>query len=198
MRAATAHDQIVAPDDLTERDQWVLWRYETRNGKTTKVPYQANGRKASSTDPSTWTTFEAALDRLWQVPVQFDGIGFVFSPADPYCGVDVEGCIDDAGNIKAWARPIIAAFADTYAEISPSGRGVKIFTCAKIPGEGKKVYVDEAGNVVRKEQSHGGIEVYDRGRYFTVTGNTLEGIPLSVKDHHADVTDALQTDLHIW
>ena len=27
------------PDDLTERDQWVLWRLETRNGKPTKVPY---------------------------------------------------------------------------------------------------------------------------------------------------------------
>lgn len=27
------------PDDLRERDQWVLWRNEARNGTQTKVPY---------------------------------------------------------------------------------------------------------------------------------------------------------------
>ncbi len=29
----------VVPDDLVERDQWVLWRRETSNGRETKVPY---------------------------------------------------------------------------------------------------------------------------------------------------------------
>src|SRR5947209_18741785 len=100
MSAPTMPGRIIAPDDLTERDQWVLWRYEARNGKPTKVPYQVNARKASSTDPSTWTTFEAALDSLRQVADQFDGIGFVFTPEDPYCGIDLDDCIDDGGNIK--------------------------------------------------------------------------------------------------
>ena len=30
------------PDDLTELDQWVPWRYEKRNGKWTKVPYRGD------------------------------------------------------------------------------------------------------------------------------------------------------------
>jgi hypothetical protein len=42
--------EIVVPDDLRERDQWVLWRYQERNGKaTTKVAYQVIHRPASST-----------------------------------------------------------------------------------------------------------------------------------------------------
>ena len=39
MSAPTMPVRILAPDDLTERDQWVLWRYEERDGRTTKVPY---------------------------------------------------------------------------------------------------------------------------------------------------------------
>jgi len=49
------------PDDLAERDQWVLWRYESRYGRPTKVPYQASGKPADSTNPGTWTMFEDAL-----------------------------------------------------------------------------------------------------------------------------------------
>jgi primase-polymerase (primpol)-like protein len=50
---------IVIPDDLRERDQWVLRRYEDRNGKKAKVPYQVGGRRASSTDSRTWTRLDA-------------------------------------------------------------------------------------------------------------------------------------------
>jgi hypothetical protein len=49
-----SRSEIVVPDDLGEHDQWVLWRYEERNGGTTKVPYQVGRRRASTTDPSTW------------------------------------------------------------------------------------------------------------------------------------------------
>src|SRR5688572_16820083 len=67
------------PDDLTERDQWVLWRFEARNGKPTKVPYQANGRAADSTNPGTWTTFEEALGAWRRNRHRYVGLGFVFS-----------------------------------------------------------------------------------------------------------------------
>ena len=53
------------PDDLTELDQWVLWRFEAHKDKPTKVPYQANGQLADSTNPGTWTTFDEAL-RIWR------------------------------------------------------------------------------------------------------------------------------------
>jgi putative DNA primase/helicase len=49
---------LTPPDDLSELDQWVLWRYEDRRGKPTKLPYQSGRRYASSTDPNTWASFE--------------------------------------------------------------------------------------------------------------------------------------------
>jgi len=61
MTLASTIDFLV-PDDLAELNQWVLWRYEPRHGKRTKVPYQVSGRPASSTDPRTWDCFEAVLN----------------------------------------------------------------------------------------------------------------------------------------
>jgi len=84
--------EIVVPDDLRERDQWVLWQYEDRNGRATKVPYRVGHRYASSTDPSTWTSFEAVADEWHRSPSQYAGPGFVFSADDPFCGIDLDDC----------------------------------------------------------------------------------------------------------
>src|SRR5829696_9078904 len=79
------------PEELKVRPQWVDWKLEERDGDVTKVPYTPRtNRKASSTDLLTWGTFDEVLDALRTE--HFDGIGFVFSSADPYCGVDLDGC----------------------------------------------------------------------------------------------------------
>ena len=50
---------IRVPDSLAELDQWTVWKYEQHDdGKPTKVPYQINGNRASSTDPKTWCSFD--------------------------------------------------------------------------------------------------------------------------------------------
>jgi predicted P-loop ATPase len=164
----------VVPDSLTELDQWVLWRYITRDGKTTKVPYAATGRAASSTDPATWCSFERAIEAFDDG--NYAGIGFVFSSTDPYIGIDLDKCYLD-GALRPWAREIIERFADTYAEISPSGEGIKVFAKGKLPVQsGKKWNFDD-----------GGIEIYDHARFFTVTANTATGAPSEVEEHQAEV-----------
>ena len=40
--------ELAVPDDLTEFDQWVLWRFVPRDGKPTKVPFRLNGKPASA------------------------------------------------------------------------------------------------------------------------------------------------------
>src|SRR5713101_3670524 len=163
MNPATATGpEFRVPDDLRELDQWVVWRYETRNGRPTKVPYQVTGELASSTNASTWTFFESAMECWHRFPRRHDGIGFVFSATDPYCGIDLDNCLDDQSNPKTWAGPILGGFFDSYMEDSPSGRGVKIWVRAKLPGPGRS----------KKERGEG-IEIYDSGRYFTVTGREM-------------------------
>ena len=75
------------PPDMLALRRYVVWRYEERVGKSAKIPHvgDGSGAKASSTDPATWRGFEAAA-RAFLIG-GYDGVGFVFSPGDPYAGV---------------------------------------------------------------------------------------------------------------
>ena len=100
------------PAQLAERPQWVTWRREVRDGTPTKVPYipGALGR-ASTTDLMTWRTFPETLAAFERAEPPYDGIGFVFCSADPFCGVDLDDCRDpETGDIESWAQKIIDGF----------------------------------------------------------------------------------------
>ena len=145
------------PEQLTERNQWVCWRYEERDGKMTKVPYTDTGWRASSTDLMTWTTCAMAY-RYYQ-DGHCDGIGFVFSSADPFVGIDIDDCRNPAtGEIAPWAQKIIDRVQEGYVEISPSGTGIHIIVQGTVRDGG-----------MRK----GKVEMYSRGRFFTITGEVL-------------------------
>jgi primase-polymerase (primpol)-like protein len=150
------------PEELRERPQWVCWRYEAKPGddKLTKVPYTAGtSRRASSTDLKTWRTFEQAYMALDNEARHYDGIGFVFSSADPFVGIDLDKCRNpESGELAPWAREIISRVPEGYIEVSPSGTGVHIIIRGSVRGGG-----------VRK----GPVEMYSRGRYFTITGVAL-------------------------
>ena len=138
--------------------RYVVWRYEDRVGKAAKIPYVADGTgaRASSTDPATWRGFEEAA-RVFLVG-GYDGVGFLFSPGDPYAGVDLDDCRDpESAALEAWASELVAAL-DGYAEISPSGTGVHIIV---------------RGAAANRQD--GRVEAYSSGRYFTVTGRAIFG-----------------------
>jgi Primase C terminal 1 (PriCT-1) len=164
------------PDDLTELDQWVLWRGEKRNGQRTKVPYQVNGKRADTTDPRTWATFEKALGAWRRNSKRYAGIGFVFSKEDNLVGIDLDDCLDEQGDLKDWARGIVERFSDTYMEISPSGSGLKMWACGSLPSNLGGVKVGD-----------GQVEMYNHSHYFTVTGRAFCGAPLQVEDHSDDL-----------
>jgi putative DNA primase/helicase len=154
------------PDQLTERPQWVLWRLEERGGKLTKIPYTDTGHRASSTDLMTWTTCAMALAAYERG--NYDGIGFVFSSADPFVGVDLDDCRDpDSGEISPWAQKIIDRVQQGYAEISPSGTGVHIIVEGTVHDGKTRKEVHEKGKRV------GRVEMYGRAKFFTITGNLL-------------------------
>jgi len=157
------------PAHLKEIDQWVLWKYEDRGGKPTKVPYQANGLRASSVDPAHWSTFEDAKTAFYKAGDTMSGIGIVFTEGDNLVGVDLDDAIVD-GKLTPWAKKIVKQFP-TYAEISPSGNGLKLFATCDENRKGRKVKLPDGG----------AIEVYHQGRYFTVTGDVgaLMGCPVA-------------------
>ena len=160
-------------DTLSMRDlrQWLVWRLEERNGELTKVPYTPRtGQRTDSTAPDTWGGYEEAVSACKDH--SYAGIGFVFTPEDVLCGVDLDKCLDpETGEIEGWARAVIEEL-DSYTEISPSGKGVHVLVRAALP-EGRN----------RK----GRFEVYDRGRYFTVTGKHLAGSPQTIASRQEEL-----------
>jgi hypothetical protein len=154
------------PADLQELKQWVLWRYiwkvdeSTGRAEWAKLPMQANGSAAKSNDPETWTTFKDALNAWDTARSSFDGLGFMFTPESGIVGVDVDNCVDvdEHGELRisnVGARVI--ELLDSYTELSPSGSGIHVLVKAEF-AEALK-------------DSKTGIEVYNKGRYFTVTGS---------------------------
>jgi primase-polymerase (primpol)-like protein len=161
------------PIELTEREQWVLWRYQDRDGNLTKVPHTCMGYKADVTNPAHWSKFEDAL-KFASRPGFAAGVGFAFNADDPYCGIDLDNCYpNDAAACAPWAAGILEKFANTYQEVSPSGTGVKIWCRARAPRCGKWPIGD------------GAIEIYDRARFFTVTGRSSG--TSAIVDHQSDI-----------
>jgi primase-polymerase (primpol)-like protein len=148
------------PEELTERPQWVCWRLETRDEQPTKIPYTpGTERRASSTDLMTWATFEDARAAYEAGEPPYDGIGFVFSSADPFVGIDLDDCRNPkTGEIAPWALKIADRVEDGYVEASPSGTGVHIIVEGRVRDGG-----------MRK----GKVEMYSRERFFTITGESL-------------------------
>ena len=165
------------PDELKARPQWVVWRYAFVEGKWTKVPYRARlaGRsraKADTTNPQTWAPFAEALGAYEafgrsEGPDGIDGIGFVFAADDPYVGVDFDYCLD-AGEVAPWAEAWLRSLGTTYAEISPSGRGIKAFYRGTLPPKGKADGRSKGGY----GDGTGKIEAYHKSRFFTATGRS--------------------------
>ncbi len=160
------------PQELKTLAQWVLWKPEVRDGKPTKIPYcpQDSKRKAEADNPATWGLYTQAK-RLSQAN-GFTGIGFEFSADDPFTGIDLDKCRDtETGIIEPWARDIIKRL-NSYTELSPSGGGFHILVKGKLPPGGNR---------------KGKVEMYDQGRYFTMTGAHLEGTPTSIEDRQSEL-----------
>ena len=154
------------PDALKAIPQWVLWKLEERNGKATKTPYQAHGALAKVNDPTTWTTYAKAL-AAYQAG-GFSGMGIVLTKETGIVGTDLDKCLNpDTGELESEAARIVSELP-TYCEVSPSGRGLRLFGFGTLPQGGRR---------------KGKVEMYEEGRYLTVTGNRFNG-----HDALADIT----------
>lgn len=164
------------PRELKDIDRWVGWQYRERKGRVTKVPLDPRtGREASCDEPDTWGTLQQAVDRVNQG--EADGIGFQLGP--PYVGIDLDRCRNpETGVIETWAESIIQSIG-SFAEISPSRTGVHIWTKGSLPKGGRR---------------KGHVEIYDRGRYFTVTGQHLKRTPDTIKERQSELL-VLHADL---
>lgn len=166
------------PADLRAVDQWVTWRYEWVNGRWTKVPSNARtGANASSTDSRDSSSFDAAYAAFRRGG--YDGVGFVFAADGEHAGIDLDDCRNPDGTLDIEALQIVMAL-NSYTEVSPSGEGVKIYVRGRKP----------AGSGCRQKNVpwQGEIEIYDKARFFCVTGEHFMGTPTAVMQRQAELS----------
>lgn len=159
------------PAELRDMPQWVCFMMvaSPEKSKPDKVPI--NPRTlwgARPGDPTTWGTMREALDQQGKtgrckrkdrqgekvtVEGTICGIGFMFN-GNGIVGIDFDHCYQD-GQLAPWVGEWVKRF-DSYTEFSPSGTGLHILCRGRLPG--RAIKLSEA-------------EMYDQGRFFTVTGN---------------------------
>jgi putative DNA primase/helicase len=152
-------DSLHIPEFMKQADRWLVWRLEQHGADTKKVPYQpAYPRvRASVNDSASWGTFDEAYGAVEQ-DASLSGVGFVLG--DGWCGFDH----DDASTSEEWA-PFLDAVS-SYAEVSQSQRGFHILFRGTLPGPSIRTHK---------------MELYDRDRFFVVTGRHIVGTPEDVQ-----------------
>ena len=222
-------DAGAVPEKMRNLNQWICWRYETRDGqdKPTKPPVkpydERNGTKdivghsdgenretceecpgdsdrcdhgkpedshgyASSIGRHTWRSYDEAVTYHEREDTNTDGVGFVLTKTDMLAGVDFDGVRDPEGEKtnalvegREWAGETVAEL-DSYTEVSPSGTGFHTIVVGFAPDGGNKTAVENDDG-----EPAGEIEIYDRERYLTFTGDHAAETPETVEVHRDEL-----------
>jgi primase-polymerase (primpol)-like protein len=174
------HEQV--PPELLSLKRWIGWRYELNKDRTkwVKLPLSTFTGATIGATPSGkegqnwknhWADFDTALAGAKRL--KLDGVGFVFVEGEGFTGVDFDDCrFSESGIIRDVPRRWLDNF-DTYVEVSPSGTGVHAIGKATLQAPGNKQPMPD--DVIVK------VEMYDKARYFTFTGQRLDGKPLEIR-----------------
>lgn len=143
---------MAIPSEMRALRQWVVCT------ETDKCPYQTNGLRASVNDPTTWTSYDEAVECIESG--KFTYIGFVLSETDGIIGIDIDCGVDPNGLLNEYACEVISKI-NSYTELSKNKRGVHIF----VKGD-----ISRQGIIAPKE--HCG-EIYKSGKFMIMTSESL-------------------------
>ena len=166
--------------ELAPFPQWVLWKQQVVDGKMKKVPFSPSGYQASVKRPDTWGSVSDTLTAFARGG--YSGIGFMLTEQDPFCLVDIDHTYSPEE--KRVTSPLAARVISTlasYTERSPND-GIHILVQAPhgLPGPGL----------------HTALEMYDRGRFTTITTHHIRGTPLIVAESQQDI-EALYQEFQV-
>lgn len=163
------------PQELREWPNWMCWKKgdPKPDGGYQKPPVSPHtGYVAAHNHPANRGTFEEAVAAVERFGL--DGISFVPTPEDPLTLVDFDGCRDTRTGeitkpeVREWLEK-----ADTYAEVSPSGSGIRVAAKGSIP----------------RTINNSGVEMYSSGQQLTITGDRLPEFPSKVRESQAALTE---------
>lgn len=159
----------VIPEEIRSKPVWLLWKYVQKSGeaKSRTVPFYLDGRARGSgvgldtpDDIGRLSDFEKVAATFSSSGGTYSGIGFAVVGGYGIAGIDLDNCIDDTGRLTGEVVLEIYSRAKAdglYAEISPSGRGLRIL----------------GSTAGFQSFNRNGIEAYSAKRFLTVTGRCV-------------------------
>ncbi len=166
---------VEVPEELREIKAWLIWRFEQYEGeaKPRKVPYwfdgtRRHGQQGGPIDRERLTVFGVAREAA--VRLGYDGVGFAPLDGFGYTFLDFDNCVAPDGSLPPEIEEIASR---TYAEYSPSGKGVRIALKGNL-GNRKSISTPDQY----------GFETFSTSGYVTFTGNILDICDLTVGPNH--------------
>ena len=154
------------PDEL-KAQPWGIWKAEPRldregnpTGKWNKAPRNpTSGLKIGANQPEAFGTYEKAKKAYEDG--EYSGVGVLLTGSG-IVGIDLDNCpnlLKERPEVGNWLRQSIDE--GVYCEVSPSGNGARLFVLGQLP--------------IGCPKKQGLLEIYDDGRFLTVTGHQIEG-----------------------
>jgi len=162
---AKKFDGLRAPDALRDLKGWLVWHWRQKPGspKPSKMPYYVSGKVRTGThgseaDRANLVTFEEA--KAFAEKNDFAGVGLALMPEFGITALDFDNCVKD-GVIDPRVEELTAG---TYAELSPSGNGIRAFVRGESPDHKDSTPADGSF----------GFETFHAKGFVTFTGHVTE------------------------
>lgn len=162
---AKKFEHLRAPDALRDLKGWLVWHWRQKPGspKPSKMPYYVSGRVRTGThgseaDRVNLVTFEEA--KAFAEKNDFAGVGLALMPEFGITALDFDNCVKD-GVIDPRVEELTAG---TYAELSPSGNGIRAFVLGESPDHKDSTPADGSF----------GFETFHAKGFVTFTGHVTE------------------------
>jgi len=169
---------------MEEKKQWIVWT--SKNKKKPFAPWTGRNHPIDPLDSDNWTSFRKALKFVRHG--DYDGLGFVFTVDDDFVGFDLDDGVDDieinGESVRVETDEVhgkVLTALDSFTEVSQSGNGLHVI----VKGD-----LDEYGGQVTDKDVE--IEIYDRGRFFCMTGKVVTEYDMSVNDAQTDIGNIVE------
>jgi archaellum biogenesis ATPase FlaH len=162
---AKKFEHLRAPDALRDLKGWLVWHWRQKPGspKPSKMPYYVSGKVRTGThgseaDRANLVTFDDA--KAFAEKNDFAGVGLALMPEFGITALDFDNCVKD-GVIDPRVEALTAG---TYAELSPSGNGIRAFVRGESPDHKDSTPADGSF----------GFETFHAKGFVTFTGHVTE------------------------
>ena len=173
------------PDELQETDRFLPWKlFENKDGKQFKSPISHSGYRVGYDSAEALMSFEAIKSRICDdsdvgigISLKKDGLSFDLKGVAQYLWcLDFDGFVELGGDRCDDGLIEILDELASYAEISPSTTGLKVFLLSDKKPESKShirfspsEFAETHPGIKKYERRE--VEVFSKGLYLALTGD---------------------------